>query len=853
MLRNSTPDSDNNALANEPSRLERRLFLVLAGVALVYAFLSALATVGDPDFGWQLARGRWIAQHHHVFTTDVLSYTIAGKDAVYPPLGGLILYWIYLLGGYQLLSWACAITCAGIVALLLRRGNAASASIAILVVPFIAMRTVPRADLFALVLFAAYLSVLWENHQTGRAALWLLPLLMLLWVNVHFSFFAGFGLFGAFAVVELLELPFGEERRAKALQRLKRVIPWFLATVAVTIVNPWGWKIYKETSQFTASTMGISVSEVAPLHWNWTSPFASFTLRNTNDLAHLIFVVVVLAFVVALVQRRLGAALLLLVALFEVIRHLRFMALTSCILVVVAGSVLFSALPWVRSRITNPHRRVVLATAVAALFVAIAVVRAADVVTNYHYLAEPALSTFGSGLSEWFPIRAAEFIRKQNLPGEVFNTFNEGGYILWELGPERRDYIDGREVPFGIALLTHEADLRRTPLDSDAWRKEADRYGINTIIFPLTLSEIPLDRLNQDCSSKEWRPVYLDEVAIVLVRRTPANEELIRRFEVNCATAPLPREPLPLNAASFNQWINAASVLAALHRNSEALQAADKAMGIFPDSAHARWYRGQILFALQRDSAAEEDWRRALTLSPREVTPWARLTDFQAQVWSSLAELYGPQGRTADAEEALRAVIKLSSDPSLKLQSMARLAALYFAGGQDSDAEKQWLAALSLAPKEAQIWFSLAELYERDRRFPQAIHAMQQAIQFAPDPSMKSQALLKLALLYLRTRQPQAALQALEQASATAPPDLVAATEGRSFSFILAQARAAAWMALGNIGQATSFEEQAVKLNPDAAEAWAHLARLYQRQGRLADQQIAERRASALQSLSGRN
>jgi len=256
---------------------------------------------------------------------------------------------------------------------------------------------------------------------------------------------------------------------------------------------------------------------------------------------------------------------------------------------------------------------------------------------------------------------------------------------------------------------------------------------------------------------------------------------------------------------------------------------------------------------LQPDSAAEQDWRLALALAPREVTPWARLSEFQAQDWSSLAELYGRQGRTADAEEALRAVVRLSSDPSLKLQSMARLAALYYAGGQDPDAEKQWLAALSLAPKEAQIWFSLAELYERNRRYPETIHAMQQAIQFAPDPSMKAQALLKLALLYLRTRQPQQALQALEQASTTAPPDLLAAREGRSFSFIILQARAAAWMALGNIGQATSFEEQAVKLNPDAPEAWEHLAKLYQRGGRLADQQIAERRASALQGLSGRN
>ena len=119
-------------------------------------------------------------------------------------------------------------------------------------------------------------------------------------------------------------------------------------------------------------------------------------------------------------------------------------------------------------------------------------------------------------------------------------------------------------------------------------------------------------------------------------------------------------------------------------------------MAIFPDNAHARWYRGQILFAMQRDSEAEQDWQRALALAPREVTPWGSLVDFQAAVWSSLAELYHQQERFPDAMRALQAVIRLSTDQSTKVQAMANLAALQLATGQSAQAEKQWLAALSL-------------------------------------------------------------------------------------------------------------------------------------------------------------
>ena len=323
----------------EPSRFERRLFFILAAVALIYAFLAGLATVGDPDFGWLLARSRWMAQHHHVLSTNLLSYTVPNAGSVYPALGGLILYWIYLLGGYALLSWTCALACAGTVALLLRRGSVVSAAIAILAVPFIAMRMVPRAELFALVIFAAYVSLLWQHHETGRAPLWLLPLLMAIWVNVHFSFFSGLGLLAAFVAVALLEFPFGADRRLQATSRLKREIPWFLAAAAATIVNPWGWRIYQETIHFTTATLGVRVNEWVPLHWNWTN---SFSLRSTNDLIHLLFAVALLAVALALLQLRWGAAFLLLAALFQASRHFRMMPLASCLLVVVAGAVLFA-------------------------------------------------------------------------------------------------------------------------------------------------------------------------------------------------------------------------------------------------------------------------------------------------------------------------------------------------------------------------------------------------------------------------------------------------------------------------------------------------------------------------------
>src|SRR5581483_10277461 len=203
--------------ATGTSQVEKRLFLILATIALIYAFLAGLRTVSEFDLGWQMATGRWVVQHHHVPSTDVFSYTAQGKPWIYPVGAGLVFYAAYLIGSYGLISWMGAAACISTVALLLRRGRAVGAGIAIFAVPLLAWRTSPRAEMFTVVLFAAFLSLLWENYQTGSARLWLLPLLMLAWVNLHLGFVAGLALMVAYVGIELLEMISGDGRRRSAI------------------------------------------------------------------------------------------------------------------------------------------------------------------------------------------------------------------------------------------------------------------------------------------------------------------------------------------------------------------------------------------------------------------------------------------------------------------------------------------------------------------------------------------------------------------------------------------------------------------------------------------------------------
>ena len=131
---------------------------LLCVAAIVYAFLAGLRSLSEFDLGWQLATGRWIVEHRQIPSVDVFSYTATGKPWVYPVGSSLLFYLAYRLGGWSILSWLHAVACAGTVSILLRRPSLPSAALAVLAVPAIAIRTRPRADMFTVILFAAFVA-----------------------------------------------------------------------------------------------------------------------------------------------------------------------------------------------------------------------------------------------------------------------------------------------------------------------------------------------------------------------------------------------------------------------------------------------------------------------------------------------------------------------------------------------------------------------------------------------------------------------------------------------------------------------------------------------------------------------
>jgi len=180
---------------------------VWLAAALAVVLVRALAWPIIPsDFWWQLAYGRWIVENGSIPTVDYFSYTRAGEPYFDQPwLAQVIMYWIYRIGGAALsivaLATLLGLTYAMLLRLCVRVSGSVrlSAAAAILSLPVAMTNWSMRSQAFALPLFVAYTVVLadWRTlHRSEPGArsghrLWLLPLLMVAWVNLHGSFVLG--------------------------------------------------------------------------------------------------------------------------------------------------------------------------------------------------------------------------------------------------------------------------------------------------------------------------------------------------------------------------------------------------------------------------------------------------------------------------------------------------------------------------------------------------------------------------------------------------------------------------------------------------------------------------------------
>jgi tetratricopeptide (TPR) repeat protein len=762
------------------------LHISLVVLALGYALFAGLRTVSDFDLGWQLATGRYLVEHHQIPRVELFSYTAHGKEWIYPPFSGAIFYLLYLLGGYAALSWLGAIACTATAAFLCSAGRRATAALAFIAVPAIAFRTIPRAELFTTLLFAAALAIIWKHHTGKPSQLWVLPLIFFAWANLHLGFISGLGILGAGILFEVCELIFAE-RRADAFQRIKRLTLWLAACVAATLVNPWGWRIYEAIyrQNQVMKMHSALISEWSSVQFSSLALWQAVDARDPASADWWLLCAGAAAIFLALWKKQLGPAIVLAAGAYLSLQHIRLQALF-VILVVILGGEFFHEFAQRMESARAPNSTEVAGTAKVpimryfgptlgivggAVLSLVGVIRVADLISNRYYVDSEQLSLFGTGASWWYPESAAAFVQREHLPRNIFHDYGQGGYLAWRLGPEYPDFMDGRYIPFGEELFAEQTKLMAAMPDSEEWEKAAEHWNINTLILPVAryagLGKFPL----QDyCVSPEWKLVYLDDVSVIFVRNRPENGDWIRRFQMSCETAPIASPAMPsgnsyrARAERFNYFMNAGSIFYVLSRDREAASALELAEQLFPENPNLHLVKAQFFAATNRTQEAEREYLRVVRTNPSDAA------------WYSLARLYLAEHRYADALRCVKEAVPLSQAPLERLRAVG--------------------------------------------------------------------------VLYTYLNQPQDALAAFERAEEKSPYRGDSSDLGKRFNGQLAEGRARAYRELNDWNHAVEQQELAVKLVPENAAWWATLADLYQAQGQSEKARQARERAESLQKTT---
>jgi hypothetical protein len=521
--------------ANTPALESRSLpttdFTFVVVSLCVIAGLSLLLPIQPEDFWWNMALGRETLQNGRLPTVDTFSYTQPGEQIfVHGWLPQVLFYFLYTSGGAVLIALVQAVVLTGTYGLLLRlcvqrgaRPGLAAIILLVVAVPLSASNWNVRPQSYVLVLFVLMLSVLqrWQKADEPsfsgsfwKGRLWALPLLMLLWVNMHGSFVLGGILIALTFIAEfarrwvlglrpdisrrtVIPASVGPSRWSEALDGSRSSLPaLFVAGVlaaAVIPVNPTGLNIIRFTLM-CARDPDRRINSV-----EWRPPTAA------EADGPVFFAAVVAVFAVLVLARRRPTIIDLvhISAFFWLgLQGMRYIIWFALILVPILAEMLAARHDNEEKPAERSPLNLLLVTLAGALVVAL--------LPTLKPLWLPGRN--GSLLSPDTPTAAvAELETISPRPRRFFHSSAAGSYLMWAR-PEQGIFIDSRLQDFYASKLV--ADYCALTA-GERVRELIAEYRFDGML----LNRVQHRRLIEVMSGDpDWTEAYVDETHVILVR-----------------------------------------------------------------------------------------------------------------------------------------------------------------------------------------------------------------------------------------------------------------------------------------------------------------------------------------------
>jgi hypothetical protein len=499
-------------------------------LAFVGAASTGLTAAADGDIWWHLAAGREMWARGAWLLSDPFSSGAAGRPWI-------DVHWMFQLGAYAihaalglggLVAGKCLIVGGGVLALLdAVRGQRLAAwtrplLVTLLVAALVAARSLllVRPVIVSLLCVALFFREL-ERFRVDPAPrrLLRLALIQVVWANCQGLSALGPALVIAHAAAAGLDAawgtrggwPFAREAGSAAGVRFRRLALAAAACSLASLATPFGWRgIALSTALFERLVPGQdnvyanSVAENVP-------PFM-FERWSGGELWHLQWAFALLGLALLAGGRRLRLSHAFLVLGFG-----------GLALLANRNVLLFY---WVAAPIAAEHGAAAARRLARHLGAWLGHQRGRRLVLGANALAlggvlgvSGVAAAHEPSLAEPSPFRVpAESARQlATLPGDgaLFAADHYGGYLIWQLYPRFRPYIDTRLVLRSAAEFAEYLALADEPERFDAFQQ---KHGFRYVVLPTAFPDRYLALIGHLYRSPDWRLVYTDGSEVLFAR-----------------------------------------------------------------------------------------------------------------------------------------------------------------------------------------------------------------------------------------------------------------------------------------------------------------------------------------------
>lgn len=503
----------------------RFIFPSIADIFFLVLFWALLAgglssrPLADADIGWHIRTGQKIIDTRSIPHVDSFSSTMEGKP-------WFAWEWLYDVAvgslerafGLNGVVWLCALIIATTFACVFRtiivRGTNLyiAALLALLAVSASTIHFFARPHIVSWIFVWLWFFLLdrWERGAPRRAIYWL-PALMVLWVNLHGGFVLGLAVMACFwfgAAIEAFTTSNAFDR-VLARERTRMLGIVFFLSVTATLFNPYGYQLHIHIYRYLTNRFLMT-------HIN------EFASPDFHGAAQKCFAAIVLVSVMTLARSsaklRISNLLILLLAVYAGLYASRNLPVASILLVMVIG-------PPLSEVATNAWRQMNMSRLSQSSFLS----HATAVEGQLRGHLWPILSVFATftilsvGGKLWsqtfinahfdaskLPVEATRVIASSRSRDPIFCPDSWGGFLIYQLSPEMKVVVDDRHDLYGETFLRKYLDLVHV---RPGWNQLLDEWKVRRVLMPTGSA---LDNILRE--SSEWHITHEDRTAVLFER-----------------------------------------------------------------------------------------------------------------------------------------------------------------------------------------------------------------------------------------------------------------------------------------------------------------------------------------------